>query len=56
MKKLFVEALIETVLFDVNDIITTSESASETIGESAVPTETPFVPDDGFHGDDIPLG
>ena len=58
MKKIFFEALIETVLFDEKDIITTSGLESSTVEtEESTPYEsTVFVPGgNGFQGEDIPL-
>lgn len=59
MKKIFVNALVELVLFDEKDIITTSgweSSIGETV-ESTPAESTVFVPgDNGFHGEDVPLG
>lgn len=58
MKKQFVNALIETVLFDEKDIIMTSgwESSTDETVESSPAESTVFVPgDNGFHGEDIPL-
>ena len=59
MKKIFVNALVETVLFDEKDIISTSgweSSTGETV-ESTPEESTVFVPgENGFHGEDIPLG
>jgi hypothetical protein len=55
MKKQFINALIETVLFDEKDIITTSGLVDETLG-TLPPESTAFVPGtDGIHGEDIPL-
>ena len=55
MKKQFINALIETVLFDEKDIITTSEMI-DSIPETITPESTAFVPgSDGIHGEDIPL-
>ena len=59
MKKLFNNALVELVLFDEKDIITTSGFESSTLEtEESTPYEsTVFGPSsDGFHGEDIPLG
>lgn len=60
MKKLFNEVLVEMVLFDEKDIITTSgliSSAPETEESTPYESETVFVPgSNGFHGEDIPLG
>lgn len=59
MKKMFFEALVELVLFDEKDIITTSgfESTAPETEESTPYESTVFVPSsDGFHGEDIPLG
>ena len=57
MKKVFFDARISVISFDEEDIITTSSwlDDEETTEESSTPEETPFVPDDGFHGPDIPL-
>lgn len=56
---MFFEALVELVLFDEKDIITTSgfESTAPETEESTPYESTVFVPSsDGFHGEDIPLG
>lgn len=59
MKKIFINALVETVLFDEKDIISTSSIIESTPGETVESTpyeSTVFVPgSDGFHGEDIPL-
>lgn len=57
MKKVFFDARISVVTFDEKDIITTSSwwNDEEPTEESSTPAETPFVPDDGFHGPEVTL-
>lgn len=57
MKKAFIYANVSVISFDEKDIITTSIwwDDEETTEESTTPEETPFVPDDGFHGPEVPL-
>lgn len=61
MKKVFLSVQLEVVYFDVADIITTSEYAtgsgtSTGIGiPTGAPTETEFVPGNGFAGEDLPF-
>jgi hypothetical protein len=58
MKKAFTDAYLSVITFEEKDIITTSSwwnDGEESTEESSTPAETPFVPDDGFNGPDIPL-
>ena len=56
MKKIFVNATVELMIFDMADIISTSGLGFESDPiESTTPESTPFIPDDGFFGEEIPL-
>ena len=55
MKKYFTDALIDIILIERADIITTSEFVESSLESTA--ESTPFTPDsNGFHGEEIPLG
>ena len=55
MKKVFLSAQLEVVYFEAVDIITTSDYTTGSSTPAASSSETPFVPGDGFHGEELPF-
>ncbi len=55
MKKVFSSVQLEVVHFDLVDIITTSEYATGSGTGTGSATSTPFVPENGFNGEDLPI-